>query len=208
VLGVNRAIPYMAIEVFGWYRYAHHEKGARRHRDLYRALASAVARSAFSADRPLGDFEYYERMAHYTESGAFDAVPGGRLDPESDTTTYNGAMWLLARRTFWSDVDAPPDTSTGEWKSAISFYQRRAYDDQFRWSWRAAPLQHADFRRLIGQSNDLHRRALQDVGIVIANHVLSTVDAYVTVRLRRTSDGSAGGGWEVFGALPMSRLIP
>jgi hypothetical protein len=167
-----------------------------------------VARAPFSAERPIGDFEYYERMAHFTESGTFDAVPGGLLDPESDTTTYNGTMWLLARRTYWSNVDDPPDTASVEWKSAISFYQRRAYDDRFRWSWRDAPLQQSDFRRLIGQSNDLHRRALQDLGIVIANHVLSTVDAYVTVRLRRTSTGPDGSGWELVGSLPMWRLLP
>jgi hypothetical protein len=38
---------------------------------------------------------------------------------------------------------------------------------------------------LIRESNDANRRALQDLGVIIANHVLSTVDSYITVRLHR-----------------------
>ena len=38
-------------------------------------------------------------IAPAIESGVFDAVPGGDLDPEPDEATANGATWLLARQT-------------------------------------------------------------------------------------------------------------
>src|SRR5262245_32980925 len=105
LLRSDRFLPYLAFEVFAWTQYASHAREAGRKRDAYRQLASSVARSRFSDTRPVGNFEYYERMEHYQESGAFDTQPGGGIDPESDTLTFNGAMWLLARRTYWKDVN-------------------------------------------------------------------------------------------------------
>lgn len=185
LLGVNRALPYVAVEAFGWTSYIRDAQAYRRHRNGYRDLAARVARAAWSAVRPHGDFEYYERMTHYQESGRYDLVAGGIIDPETDTTTYNGAMWLLARRTYWADPSTAPDTASPEWARAVAFYKTRAYDQLYRWSWTQAPLEYAAFLDLIGDSNDANRRAMLDLGVIIANHVLSTVDAYITVRLRR-----------------------
>ena len=61
---------------------------------------------------------------------------------------------------------------------------QRAVTPAFLWSWQDAQLEQDVFRRTIARSNDAYRRAAQDLAVVIANHVLSTVDAYVTVRLR------------------------
>jgi hypothetical protein len=205
VLGVDRFVPYLAFEAYSWAQYATHARASRQYRDDYRNLAARVARSAFSIVLAVGDFEYYERMENFVESGVLEMVAGGALDPEPDTTTYNGSVWLLARRTFWRDIDSPPDTSSLEWKRAAEFYLRRAYDQPFRWSWRNAHLEYDEFRRLISRSNDANRKSLQDLGAVLANHVLSTVDAYVTVRLRRRP-ASPNGGWEVSGALPLAGL--
>jgi hypothetical protein len=56
----------------------------------------------------LDTVEYYERMTHYPEAGRYDLVAGGGLEPETDSTTYNGAVWLLARRTYWADPARRP----------------------------------------------------------------------------------------------------
>jgi len=175
----------------------------RQRRDRYRDLAARVARAPYSTLRPNGDFEYYERMTHYPEAGRFDLVAGGGIDPETDTTTFNGAMWLLARRTYWADPALPPDTTSGEWKRAVAFYQARAYDQLYRWSWTQAPLEYSAFIALIDRSNDANRRAMMDLGVIIANHVLSTVDAYITVRLRRDADQQ---GFAIEGSIPLARL--
>jgi len=181
--GSSRAFAYLAVESFAWSSFTRHSMQYRRRRDGYRDLASRVARAAFSDVRPSGDFEYYERMTHFPEAGRYDLNAGGGLDPETDTTTHNGAVWLLARRTYWSDPRVAPDTATAEWRRAVAFYTSRAYDQPYRWSWTDAPLEYARFRTLIDESNDANRLAMVDLGVVIANHVLSTVDAYISFRL-------------------------
>ena len=56
-------------------------------------------------------------------------------------------------------------------------------------------------RRTIRRSNNAYRTSLQDLGLVIANHALSTVDAFITVRLRRHVD-AAGERLELRGSIP------
>ena len=209
LLGVDRFVPYLALEAYAWLQYAAHSRDARRHRDGYRDLAARIARAPFAAFRPTGDFAYYERMSHFIESGVFDQVPGDAVEPETDTTTFNGSMWLLARRTYWTDVDQPPDTSSHEFHQAIDFYSRRAYGRDFRWSWRDAQLEYDEFRRLIRRANDSNRQSFQDLGVVLANHLLSTIDAYITVRVRRRpgegGPAPSGDTWSITGTLPLPR---
>jgi len=205
ILGANRALPYLAVEAFAWTSYLRNTGNYRRRRNGYRDLASRVARSAYSTVRPNGDFEYYERMTHYPEAGRYDLVAGGGLEPETDSTTYNGAVWLLARRTYWADPTTAPDTTSAEWMRAVAFYRARAYDQLYRWSWTHAPLEYSAFLGLIRESNDANRRALQDLGVIIANHVLSTVDSYITVRLHRERGAKA---FAVEGSIPFARLAP
>lgn len=187
LLSQDRFVAYAALEGFAWLRYAADVREGRRQRTAYRALAVRVARRYYPDPRPTGDFEYYEQMEHYIESGVFDLFPGGPLEPETDTLTFNGAMWLLARRTYWEDPAAPPAPDSPAYASAIEFYERRAVAPEFRWSWRNAQLEQDLFRRTIARSNDAFRRSIQDLGLVIANHALSTVDAYITLRLRHRS---------------------
>lgn len=203
ILAANRALPYLAIESFAWTSYVRHSVEYRRDRDGYRDLASRVARAAYSTVRPNGNFEYYERMTHYPEAGRYDLVAGGGIEPETDSTTYNGAVWLLARRTYWADPSVPPDTTSAEWRGAVAFYRARAYDQLYRWSWTHAPLEYSAFIDLIRESNDANRRALQDLGVIIANHVLSTIDAYITVRLRREASAQ---GFALEGSIPLARF--
>ena len=204
LLGERRFLPYAAFELFSWVQYAAHARDARVRRDDYRALASTVARGRFSTERPTGDFDYYERLEHYLESGRFDANSGGNIDPESDTSTFNGSIWFLARRTFWKDVNVDPARSSDEWQLAERFYRRRAYHDAYLWSWRNAQLEFDEYRRLIRGANDANRRSVQDLGIIIANHTLSVVDAFVTIRVRRRV-AATGERQEVSVTLPFRR---
>lgn len=187
ILRQDRVIAYLAIEAYSWARYVADLRDGRRARTAYRDLASEVARRPYSTTRPIGDFDYYERMEKFAESGAFDAIPGGNVDPEPDTSTANGAIWLLARQTYWEDPWSPPPADSPEYRRAESFYRERAVPADFRWSWANARLEYAEFRRTIHRSNNAFRNSLQDLGLVIANHALSTVDAFITVRLRRNT---------------------
>ena len=204
MLKQDRFIAYLAVEAYAWARYVADSREGNRARSSYRTLASEVARRPFSATRPVGDFDYYERMEKFGESGVFDAVPGGELDPEPDEATANGAIWLLARQTYWTDPSTPPPRGDPEWRNAEGFYRERAISDEYRWSWTNARLEYAEFRRTIRRSNNAYRTSLQDLGLVIANHALSTVDAFITVRLRRQLDAS-GERMELYGSMPLGR---
>lgn len=206
-LGQDRFVGYVAVETYALLQYVTDRREARKQREEYRDLARRVARAFFSEDRPVGSFDYYERMTHFVESGVYDLDPGGDLQPETDTSTYNGSQWRLARQTFWTNPDSPPDPASPEYIAALNFYRSRAVGPEFRWSWRNAQLQQDIFRRTIGLSNDANRRAIADLGVVLANHALSMVDAYISVRLRRSRDGSQVGlsasiPWAPFGAVP------
>ncbi|HET7459479.1 MAG TPA: hypothetical protein VFJ74_17635 [Gemmatimonadaceae bacterium] len=193
LLDQDRFLPYLALEAYAWLKYVSDSREGSRQRAEYRRLARTVARSQFSSNPPNGNWEYYERMEHYVESGVYDVVPGGALEPEPDTTTFNGSVWLLARETYWEDPSVAPDPASPAYASAIAFYRQRAVSANYRWSWRDAQLEQDLFRRTIARSNDFYRRAAEDLGVVIANHVLSTVDSYVTVRLRSRRGGRLVG---------------
>jgi hypothetical protein len=203
-LGQDRFVAYLAVEAYAWARYAADAREGRQARTSYRNLASQVARRPFSATRPVGDFDYYERMEKFVASGAFDAIPGGDLDPETDTATANGAIWLLARQTYWSNPAVAPSRDSAEYKFAEEFYRERAVRPEYRWSWGNAQLEYAEYRRTIRRSNNAYRNSLEDLGLVIANHALSTVDAFITVRLRRHEDAD-GRRFELTGSVPLGR---
>ena len=210
MLGQDRFVGYLALEAYGWMRFVVDRREGERQRESYRRLARRVARAYFPGAHPDGDFEYYERMQHWVESGVYDLEPGGLVEPETDTSTFNGAAWLLARQTFWEDPDEPPPPESSAYRDAMDFYTRRAVRAEYRWSWRNAQLEQDLFARTIARSNSAFRRSIQDVGLLTANHVLSTVDAYVTVRLRRGEAGSVGFDaivpWAPFGRPSISHV--
>jgi hypothetical protein len=206
VLGQTRWLPYLAFEVWAWLQYADaRREGSRRRRD-YQALAREVARSRFPGPYPAGDFEYYEHMLKNLESGEFDRVPGGDLDPETDTTTYNGGRWLDARRLYWRDADIAPPVGSQPYESAIEFYEQNAVREAFRWSWTEAQLEYDMFRRTIVRSNISYKRSVEYLGVIIANHALSAVDAFVTLRLRTRAE--MPGYLELEGSLPIASILP
>lgn len=191
-MGQDRWIAFVAFEGAALLRYSADRQEGERERRTYRRLANQVARALYSTGTPpSGAFEYYEAMERWVESGVYDAEPGGELDPESDLTTFNGSIWLLARQTYWTRPDSTPDVGSEAYRQALEFYDRRAVRPAYRWSWRNAQLEQDLYRRAIDRSNAAFRRSAEDLAAVLANHVLSTVDAYVTVRLRRRG-GAAG----------------
>lgn len=202
-----RGIVYLAAEGYLILRAIGAQRDAQRERDAYREIARTVARAGFGPDRPDAAWEYYERLQHILESGAFNRTPGATLTPESDPATFNGAMWQLARETFWRDPDVAPDPSSPEYQRAIAFYERRAVGEAFRWSWRDAQLEQDLYRQTIDRSNDASREARQLVGLLLANHALSLVDAYISVRLRVFGDASGTSRRVgVAGSLPLPAL--
>jgi hypothetical protein len=198
VLGQNRFIAYLAFEAYAVLGYFSQRNEAIRGRDQYRAQARDVARALFPGSRPVGPWSYYESMEHYLESGVFNRFPGGEFTPESDESTFNGDMWRLARETYWRDPVVTPDKNSQEYRNAIGFYITRAVTPEFRWTWRNAQLEQDLYRRTILNTNQAYRDANLQLGFLIANHLLSAVDAFVTIRLR------GGAGAVIPGSQPTS----
>ena len=206
VLGQKRWLPYLALEVWAWLQYIDVKREGGRRRREYQSLARDVARARYPGPYPVGDFEYYEHMLKNAESGEYDRLPGGGLDPETDTLTYNGRRWLDARRLFWEDPEDAPPLDSQPYIAALQFYEVNAVRSAYRWSWRSALVEYDVFRRTIVRSNVAYKRSVEYLGIIIANHALSSVDAFVTLRLR-TREGMPGY-LRLEGELPMSSILP
>ncbi len=202
LLHQDRFVAYLALEAWAMLEFANQRTEARRQQNRYRAMARDVARALYGPTFPMGRWAYYESMEHYLESGVFDREPGGEVDPDINTDTYNGAMWLLARTTYWSDPSLPPAPSSAEYRYAMNFYLDRAVRSEYRWSWRNAQLEQDLYVRTIRRSNTAFREARTALGAVLANHLLSAVDAFVTLRVEGL-EGGDGRGFALRGSVPI-----
>jgi hypothetical protein len=187
----DRGAVYLAAEVYLVSRFLQLDHEAMAEARRFQNLAFDVARRTYGPVRRDTIFEYYEQMERFAESGAYDADPGGAFAPETDPGTYNGSVWLLARRTNWEDPNVPPDPSSLQYWRALQFYQERAVGPNFQWSWRDHSLEHEVFRDYIKRSDNAFRRAQNQIGLVLANHVLSAVDALISARLSAAAGRSA-----------------
>jgi hypothetical protein len=185
----KRSAIYLALEAAGVAYYLSANRDGNRMRREYRSLSRTVARAQLSPDGPNGTWDYYEHMEKYVSSGAYDAVPGGDVDPENDPETFNGAMWLLARQTYWRDPAVAPSPQSEEYRSALSFYRSRAVTPEFLWSWSSNPTAFQKYRSSIAASNSAFRNAEQTLSLLLANHFLSAIDAYASVRMRVRRNG-------------------
>lgn len=184
-LGQNRWVAYGAVELWAWIQYFRKRREGRALQERYRDLAWFVARRVSVGPRVDGDFEYYEAMTQYGASGAYDTRPDeGGVQPEEDPETFNGSIWALAREIFFlDDTGGPPDPASDHYQKALRYYMSRAYRPSQAWNWTNNALQQAEFSELIRLSDENLRRGTTMVGIIIANHLLSSVDALVTGRL-------------------------
>jgi hypothetical protein len=181
--GQDRAAIYFAAELFLIARVLQLNEEAHDEGDRFRDLAFDVARRAYAPQEVDTVFEYYETMERFVESGNYDTDAGSAFVPEPDPTTYNGSVWLLARRTYWADPEVPPDPTSPEYQRALQFYQSRAVGPGYLWSWRDASLEHDVYRQSIRRSDAAFRDAQSQVGLLLANHFVSAVDALISSRL-------------------------
>jgi hypothetical protein len=181
--GNERGALYLVAEAFLLTRFVSEEREGTRSGGQFRDLAFQVARGGYAPVTRDTLFEYFEQMGRYIESGPYDQDPGPGFAPASDPRTYNGNIWALARKTFFANPDSTPSADSEAYQRALEFYRRRAIGPGFQWSWRNAALEQDLFRQTIAQSDDAFRAAQQELGLLLANHLLSAIDAVVTRRL-------------------------
>ena len=193
LIGEDRFVAYAAVEAAMWLKRRNDSADQRRQEAEFRALARNVARAHFSSNPPDAEWEYYEDMRKFLESGEYSLVDG-RLVPETNPSTFNGFIWQTS-------VDHNPDSA-----SAIAEYERRAVKPEFRWSWRNAQLEWDIFKRKTDQRNNAAGRVASDLVVIGANHVLSMVDAFRSIRLKAyvAPGGGIGVGGSTRAALNVS----
>jgi hypothetical protein len=185
-LGEQRWVPYVAVEAWAWITWYKQKSNGASLEDQYRDLAWRVARRGCGCERRDSTFPYYESMAdaQYHKSGEYDAnslVDG--VQPELDAGTFNGQLWLHAKALYLpGGIDLPPNTR--EYQSALDYYRKRAIPSGYRWNWGDSELEQDAFNRLIDRSDDSFRIATRTFGLILANHMVSAIDALITARFQ------------------------
>ena len=184
MMGQSRWVPYVLVESFGWLRFGERRSRAGRLADRYRDLAWTAARQMSGGARRDTSFAYYELLTKAMRSGRYDADPAaGGIQPEEDLTTYNGEQWRLARALF-VPLGSPGTPGTMEYASALLYYEIHAIPDSYAFAWASAEDQ-AQFADLIEDSDDAYSASTIALGLILANHLTSSIDALITARLRR-----------------------
>jgi hypothetical protein len=181
LLGQKRKWAYLALEAAGWFFYVDRRSSGGDLKAAYRDFAWEEARIQL-APRVDGDFDYYETLTKWGQSGAFDADPGSNgIQPEEDPATFNGSIWRLATGLFLPGGPSTPP-SDPQYQRALAYYQERGYGTDFLWDWNGTGTAQDEYADLISASDERYRQATNVLGAIIANHVVSAVDAFLSAR--------------------------
>jgi hypothetical protein len=184
-MGRERWIPFAAVEVWAWSQFLQRRNEGRELQSRYRELAWLVARRVSAGTRTEAGWDYYEALSKFQSSGAYDMDPQSPgIQPETNPETFNGSIWVLARALFLpGGPEAPVDEASESYENAIRYYQSRAYRPDLAWNWGGSQLHRQEYADLIRASDENLRRSTTMIGVILANHLLSAVDALVTGRL-------------------------
>ncbi len=184
----ERWVPYLAMEAWSWISYSNQKSRGRSLEQRYRDLAWDVARRVCGCERRDTAFSYYEAMKDFDESGFFDldTLTQG-IQPDTNHLHFNGQQWQRAKALYLGGQDAPPGTAPHD--SALAYYRRNAIPSHYRWTWGESDLEQNAFGRLIQESDDALRGATRALGVILANHVVSAIDALITARLHAVRGG-------------------
>jgi hypothetical protein len=190
-LGRERWTAYAALEVWAWSQFLQRRQEGRDLQRRYRDLAWLVARRVSVGTRTDASWEYYEALSRFHSSGAFDLDPQNTgVQPEQNPETFNGSIWVLARALFLpGDPDAPVDEDSEAYQKALRYYMSRAYRPDLAWNWGGNLLHREEYADLIRASDENLRRSTTMIGVILANHLLSAVDALVSGRLGLLEEG-------------------
>lgn len=213
-LGLERWAVYIAVEAWGWLSYVQHHHQGRVLERQYRDLAWNVARRISVGPRQDGPWPYYEAMEHYQASGSLDTNPEqAGVQPETKLDTYNGQVWQLAQELYMPPASTPYSPTSSQYQTALAYYLKNAITPQFAWSWGDDLLEQNLYSSVIHRSDQAYRHAKTLLGLILANHIVSAVDALVVERLRATgareirlqsAPAGADGRWTISVSIPLT----
>jgi len=181
----NRWPAYLAVEVWAWIQFLDWRREGRRLQTQYRDLAWLVARRVSTGQRTDAGWDYYEALVRFQASGAYDADPQtDGIQPEEDARTFNGYIWSLAQEIFLpQDPEVSVEEGSEPYQKAYQYYLSRAYAPTLAWDWGGNVLYREEYSTLIREADEALRSSTGMIGIILANHLLSAVDALVSGRL-------------------------
>ncbi|MGD2120778.1 MAG: hypothetical protein PVJ76_03495 [Gemmatimonadota bacterium] len=184
-LGQGRWPAYLAVELWAWLQFLDWRREGHDLQDRYRDLAWLVARRVSTGPRTEAGWDYYEALTKFRSSGAFDSDPlVAGVQPEENPSTFNGSIWALARDIYLpEDPQTPVEEGSEPYQRAFSYYLSRAYPQEFAWDWGSNRLLQEEYASIIREADDALRSSTSMIGVILANHLLSAVDALVSGRL-------------------------
>ncbi len=188
LLGQNRWVPYVAVEAWAWVRYIDQRATSQRLSREYKDLAWSIARRVSTGARRDTTFPYYEVLIHYRASGAFDGSAEPGVQPEFDDATYNGEQWKLAQSLF-IPAGAAVGPGSPSYDAALAYYEKHAIPDGYAFAWNSGRLEQQTYTNVINESDAAYRDATRMLGLILANHLTSAVDALISTRLRNGAPG-------------------
>jgi hypothetical protein len=178
ILGKDRFVGFLAVEALGWWQYSKDVRERASQERAYKDYARRFARERFStavpatSNLPDGNWEYYEWMRDFMESGPFSLSASGPIRPDTNPLTFNGSRWRLLKITQPSEA------------AALAAYEEQAIRPEFQWSWTNRQLHWDIFMRTTDLRNDAARAAVKDLLVIGANHFISMIDAFASFRLQ------------------------
>jgi hypothetical protein len=178
ILGKDRFVGFLAVEVLGWWQYSKDVRERASQERAYKDYARRIAREPFLSTLPApivipdGNWEYYEWMRDFIESGPFSLSVVGPTRPDTNPDTFNGNRWKILKSTQATE------------EAALAAYEQQAIRPEYRWSWTNRQLQYDIYVRTTDLRNDAARAAVKDLLVIGANHFLSMIDAFASFRLQ------------------------
>jgi len=221
--GQKRGFAYIAAEVVSVTTWAFFRNEGNNNRDEYIDFARVHSRETVATHDPwwgliqdrihpelVGDWDYYEHMSQYRRSGRYDrdlnndySLTGNLadLDPEIEyTDSFNNRQWRIARINYFESDPENPDNYFGtqaDTLAAKDFYAKTAVTEAFAWDWgppeEFGTANQNEFSRIIDDADSAFRRASFSLGILLANHVISTIDAYISAKSYNSKIGGTDG---------------
>jgi hypothetical protein len=133
--------------------------------------------------------EYYEDLTKWPSSGDYDNDPSlDGIQPETDTRTYNGHQWQIAKINNYSGTNGgiPVAQSAEEESHALAAYREAVYPLQYNWDWTGLESSEALYHSVFNSAEDSYRRRNKFTAVLLANHIISAIDMLVMEKINQT----------------------
>jgi hypothetical protein len=198
--GYWRGYAYFAAEAASITGIVFYNAQAHNRRDRYHMIARDARRNYVlgglrnnpgeAADPiPGGVGEYYEDLTKWPSSGDYDNEPSlDGLQPETDTRTYNGHQWEIAKINNFSGTNGglPVARSQEEEARALAAYMSAVYPVELNWDWTGIEDTEAEYHRMFDRAEVSYRRRNKFTILLLTNHLASAIDMLILEKLNQS----------------------